>query len=149
MGRITPEQLAASGTEHGHQCAVFQWAASCGVPDIDLLHAIPNGGDRNPHVGAKMKAEGVKRGVPDMFWPVPIGIYAGLYIELKIPKRATQADGGLSEYQIKWLDRLRAQHYACVVAYGWVAATRAIALYVEKRLVMPNEPGPLRILNDG
>lgn len=143
--RITPEQLAAAGTEHAMQCAVFQWAAGSGIPDIDLLHAVPNGGDRNPHVGAKMKAEGVKRGVPDICWPVPIGIFAGLYVELKIPKRVTEKDGGLSEHQIKWLDRLRSNHHATVVAYGWVAAVAAIAAYYEKRLVMPNEPGPLRM----
>lgn len=145
MNRITPDQLARCGTEHGHQCAVMQWAATCGIPDIDMLHAIPNGGDRNPHVGAKMKAEGVKKGVPDLCWPVPLGFFAGLYIELKIPKRYAEKDGGLSEHQLKWLTRLRQKHYATVVAYGWVACTAAIVAYYEKRLVMPNEPGPLRV----
>lgn len=110
-----------------------------------MLHAVPNGGDREAWVGAKMKAEGVKKGVPDMFLPIPIGMYAGLVIELKIPKRYTEKDGGLSEHQMKWLWRMRDYHYASVVAYGWVAATKALRSYYEKTLVMPNEPGPLRI----
>ena len=34
-----------------------------------LIFAIPNGGDRHPKVAQKLKAEGVVKGVPDLFVP--------------------------------------------------------------------------------
>lgn len=64
------------------QVALFQWARlqECVRPALGLLHAIPNGGARPAIVGkdgrrfsvsaARMKAEGVKAGVPDVCLPV-------------------------------------------------------------------------------
>ena len=57
--------------ETDEQQALFDWAKISGIPDIDLLHAIPNGGHRNKATAGQLKAEGVKRGVPDIFLPVP------------------------------------------------------------------------------
>jgi hypothetical protein len=112
---VTPEQLAKSGTESGHQRALFAavhadlWQWQCqSTRDMMLrpkwdgvdrswawplywLHAIPNGGSRGDSVksrairGATMKAEGVKEGIPDVFLPFPAKNYAGLYIEMKKP----------------------------------------------------------------
>ena len=48
------------------QQALFDWAKISGIPDLDLLHAIPNGGHRNKATAGRLKAEGVKRGVPDI-----------------------------------------------------------------------------------
>ena len=42
-----------------------------------------NGGLRNKAVAIKLKAEGVLRGIPDTFLPLPRGGYSGLYIEFK------------------------------------------------------------------
>lgn len=55
------------------------------ISECRWLHAIPNGGNRNPETGARLKAEGVKRGIPDLFLPVPRpwNGYHGLYIEVK------------------------------------------------------------------
>ncbi|QJD54381.1 VRR-NUC domain endonuclease [Aminobacter phage Erebus] len=151
---ITPEMLAASGTEHGHQCAIFQWIAMGGARTyaqcMDLVFAVPNGGDRQAHVGAAMRAEGVKPGVPDMCWPVPkmmqgsegldgIMRYAGLYIELKTPKRHSEKNGGRQDTQVKWQKRLLEQGYAVVTAYGWQAACWALVAYWEGNLAMPSD----------
>ena len=38
-------------------------------PALRWLFAVPNGGARNKVAGAKLKAEGVRRGVPDYLWP--------------------------------------------------------------------------------
>lgn len=146
MGNLlTPEQLAKAGTEHAHQVAILQWVATIGrdkdgqsIPDLDMLFAIPNGGDRSPSVAASLKAEGVRRGVPDLCWPVPRGMFAGLYLELKVPKHFGTKSGGRSDDQIKWHKRLRAQHYAVVTGYGWQSAIEAIQDYWSLVLVMPN-----------
>jgi len=146
MGKmITPAQLAASGTEHGHQCAIIQWTVIDGgktngqpIPDLDMLFAVPNGGDRRPSVAASLKAEGVRSGVPDLVWPVPRHQFAGLYLELKVPKHFGTKAGGRSDKQIDWHKRLRTQHYAVVTAYGWQAGVAALVNYWVGALVMPD-----------
>ena len=72
-------------SEHEHQKAVIEWAEvkSGQYPELRLLYAIPNGGHRHKAVAAKLKAEGVKPGVPDLCLPVRRGEYSGLYIEMK------------------------------------------------------------------
>ena len=42
------------------------------IPACRWLHAIPNGGNRSAVTGARLKAEGVKRGIPDLFLPFTI-----------------------------------------------------------------------------
>ena len=79
-------------TEHELQKACIQvWDYDLhrryGLPSFALF-AIPNGGARNPIVGAKLKAEGVRRGVPDLCLAVP-AIPGGdcayaLWMELKV-----------------------------------------------------------------
>src|SRR5690348_18167176 len=46
---------------------------------LRLLYAVPNGGDRNKIVAAKMKREGVKPGVPDYCLPGARSGFHGLY----------------------------------------------------------------------
>lgn len=97
-------------TEHDLQVACVRWFrlqySRCGR----LLFAIPNGGQRNLVVAAKLKAEGVVSGVPDMFLALPNGGYHGLWIELKNGRA-----GRLSEHQKEMIDSLRAMGYCCVV----------------------------------
>ena len=81
--------------EGAEQRALFAWAKlnERSHPELALLHAIPNGGKRNPREAANLKAQGVKAGVPDICLPVPRGGCASLYIELKRRQggRPTQA----------------------------------------------------------
>ncbi len=72
--------------EHRTQCAVVGYAQikAKTEPLWGMLFAIPNGGDRDPRVGAKLKQEGVRRGVPDLCLPVPNGVFNGLYIEMNL-----------------------------------------------------------------
>lgn len=58
--------------EEIEQTCLFRWAAleSGAHPELALLHAIPNGGKWSKSEAARMKAAGVKPGVPDMFLPV-------------------------------------------------------------------------------
>lgn len=144
---IAPERIAESGTEHSHQVALMQWVAGVWRHEKGwMLHAIPNGGDRSMSVGAKMKAEGVRKGVPDLCWPIRRWSgdgrfedhYSGLYLEMKRPSR-----GSLSEEQLKFLTALRAEGYAVAVAWGWQAAAWVLFEYEAGRLAMPEGDGPL------
>ena len=137
---ITPEQLAACGSESGHQKALFCWAALniATYPQLRWLYAVPNGFFSTPGQKAKMKAEGLRDGVPDICLPVsyePFDIqlenrYHGLYIELKIEKRRNQKNGGCSDEQLEWLAYLNEAGYKAMVCYGWEEAREAIKEYL-------------------
>lgn len=134
--------------EHTHQTALFLWAANNFENDwrLRLLFAIPNGGERNAIVASRMKAEGVKRGVPDVMLPVPVTQYDelsrpiyinGLYVEMKRPsarlKRKPEHKwdtGGVKPEQVSWLNALEAQGYKCVVCYHWYEAASEIKFYL-------------------
>ena len=132
---MTPEQLAAGGSEDGHQAALFCWIQQNKndpkLPGVAKMFAIPNGGARDPRTGARLKMTGVKPGVPDTFLPVPFGNYAGLFIEMKKPgdREKKQAKGRTSSEQDEYIEFLRAQHYAVAVCYSWEEAVAALKWY--------------------
>ena len=121
--------MTAIPTEHQEQCALFEWAAWMAkqMPELHLMHAIPNGGKRDIRTAAMLKAEGVKPGVPDICLPVPRGGKHGLYIELKRRKGGT-----VSEAQQAWIRALCGQGYACTVCHGWDAARDEIMNYLRQ-----------------
>src|SRR5687768_14032002 len=84
---MDPAKYAEAGTEHAHQVAVFIWCSKHlkNFPMLQWLYAIPNGGERNKAVAARLKAEGVKSGVSDLCLPYRAKGYGGLYIEMKKP----------------------------------------------------------------
>lgn len=119
--------------EHQEQAALFAWRelAKGRHPGLELLLAIPNGGDRHPAVAAKLKAEGVRAGVPDLCLPVPRGRFHGLWIELKAPGGPGLRKGALSPEQRAWLADLDANGYKAVACWGWEAARNVIVEYLE------------------
>ena len=90
----------AAASEHDLQVQCLRWLRMA-HPDV-LCYAIPNGGQRNTIVAARMKAEGATAGVPDLHIPIPRGEYASLYIEMKNGKA-----GVVSEKQKEMITRLR------------------------------------------
>jgi hypothetical protein len=114
-------------TEHDEQTALFHWAAlhETRIPELSLLFAIPNGGHRNKVTAAKMKAEGVKPGVPDTCLPLARKGYNALYLELK-----RQKGGRVSPEQWQWITALRAQGNYVEVCKGWQAAVSEILSYL-------------------
>jgi len=125
-----PAEVASAGTptEHQEQCALFEWAALAqgAHPELCMLFAVPNGGKRDPIVAAKLKAEGVKAGVPDVFLACPRGRWHGLFVELKRADRSNHATSA----QRAWIEMLRRYGYSAVVAYGCVEAQQAIMSYL-------------------
>lgn len=67
--------------EHKVQAAYFQWARL--HPRARRAFAVPNGRKRSLSEAGKLKAEGVRAGVLDVFLPIPAGGAAGLWIEFK------------------------------------------------------------------
>lgn len=116
-------------TEDQEQSALFMWAAyqRGKYPELDLLYHIPNGGKRNIVTAAKLKAQGVKAGVPDLFLPVARNGCHGLYIEMKRIR-----GGKLSPQQTSWMDALQRQGYAVAVCKGAEEAQSVILNYLRK-----------------
>ena len=94
-------------------------------PELEMLFHIPNGGDRHPAVASKMKAEGVKKGVPDLCLPVARCGYHGLFIELK-----RQKGGTISPEQKAWIQALNGQGYRAEVCKGAAEAWDVIQEYM-------------------
>jgi len=120
LGRY--QQMNKVPTESQEQIAVIQWCkrAVSEYPEVDNMFHIPNGGKRNIATAARLKLEGVKPGVPDLFLAAASRGYHGLFIEMKRLK-----GGSLSGKQKEWFKNLKKAGYACVEAEG---AQRAIAL---------------------
>lgn len=110
-------------TEHWEQMQLFDWAEN--LPELAVMYAIPNGGHRDIRVAVRLKEEGVKAGVPDICLPVPRGGKHGLYIELKRRKY-----GRVSADQLRWLEALTREGYACAVCCGWEQARDVINDYL-------------------
>ena len=121
----------AAPTEHDEQVALFAWAAEneAAHPELRNLFAVPNGGARHPAVAAQLKAEGVRRGVPDVFLAVMRRgndgrTWGGLFVEMKRkPNKPTPE-------QEEWIARLRASGYMAVVCYGAQEAEQCIMAYL-------------------
>ena len=125
---ITLESLAKSGSEYAHQSAIFCWAQQneAKYPELKYLFAIPNGGYRDKITAGKLKATGVKKGVPDIYLPIKRGIFGGLWIELKKDKKAL-----ISDEQYEWIDKLRSQGYVALICVGWIEAVEVIECYLQ------------------
>lgn len=67
--------------EHDIQKSCIEWF-DMQYPGL-LLYAIPNGGKRDKKTARKLKAEGVRRGIPDLHLAVPNAHHPGLYVETK------------------------------------------------------------------
>lgn len=111
-------------TESEEQKQLIQWCRT--DPRFQFLFHIPNESVGGQGWLVRNRQLGVKAGVPDLFYPVPIGGYHGLFIEMK-------AKGGrLRPEQKRWIQALEQLGYKCVVAYGWEEARKEMVEYVGK-----------------
>lgn len=133
MANMSNEWVDASPipTESQEQQWLMQWArAQSGRwPELGLLYHIPNEGKRSRTGGARLKAEGLKAGVPDLCLPVARGGCHGLYIELKRRK-----GGVVTAAQTAWMDSLLQQGYMVAVCRGWEEAAKLIEGYLREAI---------------
>ena len=116
------------------QQKLFTWwrlegCKTYGLPSC-VLFAIPNGGRRDAVTGARLKAEGVHPGIPDIFLAVSDQLHHGLFIELKRPKAPGVRAGSPSKAQREVMQALTARGYCCKVAYGADEARQVIEWYL-------------------
>lgn len=113
-------------SEATEQAALFQFLATIEgrIPEVGFAFHVPNGGHRHPAVAAQLKAQGVKRGVPDILLPVRTSGYVGLAIELKAGQNRE------TKHQRIWLQHLSLNGWCTSTCYGWKAAARRILAYL-------------------
>lgn len=135
MALITPEKLAASGTEDGTQTAYIQ---ACRVelqkdfPAVRLIYHVPNGGQRGDARSAqitmaRMKAMGLVPGVPDVCLPVSRCGYSSLYIEFKKP----DGKGSLSSEQYDYIKLLTSEGNLVAIVDDWYHAFQVTEMYLK------------------
>ncbi len=102
------------------------------TPRLPLLRwcfHVPNGEKRDKATAARLQSMGVRRGIPDILFPVlnqqtidgkPVCFFVGLAIELK------SANGRTRPAQREWLAQLEVYGWKSVVCYEWRDAARLL-----------------------
>jgi len=122
-------------SEHQEQALFVQWARRKELP----IFAIPNGGARHIAVAMKLKLEGVRPGVPDLFLPLPIGKYHGLFVEMK-----RQKGGSVSGEQKEWHKLLIDNGYKVIIGLGSESAKEQTLLYLQEKSASAfSQPGAI------
>lgn len=122
-------------SEHDEQVGLFNWLkeAEIAYPDLRYAFAIPNGaalaartsgGKRFSLQAMKLKAEGLKPGVPDLFIPIPRPPYHGLFIEMKFGRNKA------SEEQLDFLTGLKSLGYRTCICWSEVEAVNEVCSYL-------------------
>lgn len=116
-------------TESEEQKALFLWAAynSGRHPELKWMYHVPNEGKRSVQRGAQMRAEGLKKGVPDVCLPVQRHGHGALYIEMKRVR-----GGRLTDEQKEWAEGLTRCGNLVRRCNGWEQAVEAIEDYLRE-----------------
>lgn len=104
-------------SEHLEQRNFVMWMRQK-HPDL-WIFAVPNGGHRGASQGARLKAEGVAPGVPDLYIPA-----LKMWIEMKIK------GGKVSTDQKRWHEYLTGIGDHVVIAYSRDEAVAAVLMAV-------------------
>lgn len=110
-------------TETQEQKQLIQWCRT--RPELQFLFHIPNESVGGQGWLIRNRQMGVRSGVPDLFLPIPMNGYHGMFIEMKT------THGKVAAVQQKWIDALNEFGYLAVVAYGWEDAKCKISNYLQ------------------
>lgn len=108
--------------EEEEQAQVCSWLDN-EHPEIKYF-AVPNGARTSWSTAKKLKATGLKAGVPDLVFPNPRGGFHGYYQEMKRRK-----GGVVSPDQFLWIEFLRGQGYCVDVVKGADESKAGILAY--------------------
>lgn len=141
-GRVAGMPRKRDDKEHREQAALFAFLAlwERKYADIALIHAIPNGANLSPRERVKITEEGRKRGIWDIYCPVPrvcwrptlkssgapsyFASSRGLYVEMKIPPNT------LTPEQEAFRAALEPHGYTFRVCHNWIQAAAALGTYL-------------------
>ena len=113
-------------TEHDEQVKVIQWCDAHHDRRISRIYSHLNGLRAPIGAAIKAKVSGGRKGIPDLFLPVPCGGFHGLYIEMKRLK-----GGSLTPEQKDWIKFLSDSGYKAAVCKGHKSAIEVIKEYLE------------------
>jgi len=114
--------------EESHiQQALIKWARyhRQKYPELNLLHAIPNGAHTTDKNRCRLISEGLLPGVLDLFLPLARHGYHGLYLETKTEK------GKVSDEQRDFIINAFEQDFCCLVYHSWKQGVEYLLWYLE------------------
>jgi hypothetical protein len=134
FGPSVARRLPPVDYEGREQVMLMRWMQSQHKAAFAVTWHTPNGGRRDKATAGKLKAQGVKAGIPDLQLAMARGGYFGLFIEFK----ATEPNSApVSQSQKDMLILLSAEGYKAIVCRGLAEAMSAISQY----LSMPSTRG--------
>lgn len=117
-GSLTEEALH-------RQCFSLIEAMTPKHPILKFMAHVPNGGARSAGEGGKLKAMGVRKGIPDFILPKHRGRWSGLAIEIK------SKDGKLSPDQCEWMQSFFEEGYLTSVCRTVDDFERLVLAYLD------------------
>lgn len=127
--RANPKRPQGPSESSEQQAVIRWWSVACkqyGLKEQILL-AVPLQAARSPRNGARMKAEGARKGTPDLFLACQASNCGGLWIEMKT------ATGRVSPEQVVMISLLQERGYGVAVCRSSAEAIKSIANYLENR----------------
>jgi len=91
----------------------------------ELVYSNPNEGKRDPKNASRMIAEGLTKGIPDVFIAITKGIYHGMYIEFKRSEKEKP-----SPEQAEVISKLRKQGYFVFICHDSRVACELFEKYL-------------------
>ena len=127
---VKPRTKRNAQPEAIEQAKVVAWAKRHEhiYPYLWLLHCSLNGVKMTKAQAVRAIAQGMKKGVADLFLPVKKGVYSGLYIEMKSEKGRTSID------QSKFLTAVSENDYLAHICYSAVEAIDKIKGYYNQSI---------------
>jgi hypothetical protein len=123
--RTRTSKKEAEGTEQAQLIEMFRTRFP--IDGFLLIH-VPNGGFRkNAFEGWRLKQQGVRAGVSDLFLPIARGGYIGLWIEFKA---APPNDAPPTDLQLEWLELMREKGHRAELCLGVEAAFAVLLEYM-------------------
>lgn len=125
--QVKARRLPPVDYEGREQVALVRWMQFQHNAAFALTWHTPNGGRRDKVTAAKLKAQGVKAGIPDLQLAMARGGHFGLFIEFKA---TPPHDSAVSKSQKDVLHLLTGEGYLAVVCRGMAEAMAQINAYL-------------------